>query len=251
MEIQSEIFFIFAFGFLLGLKHATDADHVVAIASIVGRERNVWQSIWLGASWGLGHSLPLLCVGAMVLIWRDAANELLEPISPYLEAIVGVMLIYLGFSSAWNVLRGKVHLHRHDHGERAHVHVHASHSQTDVHARAKDGHNNFFLFGRPVFRAKSFAIGIVHGLAGSAAVTVAVLPDIGPASVGIAYLLLFSVGTMLSMSVLTLVVALPFRASASRATLSRALVLTASAMSGIVGAILISDSIGGTELMPF
>ena len=178
MDIHSGILAVLAFGFLLGLKHATDADHVVAVANIVRKERNIWQSIWLGASWGAGHSVPLLILGAVILIIKDVALQRYETVAPYLELGVGIMLIYLGISAAWNVLRGKLHMHQHDHGAGPHVHVHASHQSSESHRRAKNLHNSFFFLGKPVFRAKSFAIGIVHGLAGSAAVMVALLPTI-------------------------------------------------------------------------
>ena len=196
---------------LLGLKHATDADHVVAVANIVRKQRNIWQSIWLGASWGAGHSVPLLILGTIVLIAKDFALERYEAIAPFLEIGVGIMLIYLGVSTAWNVLRGKLHIHQHDHGAGPHVHVHAthppqaSHSRQAQHKSNSKNHNSFFFLGKPVFRVKSFAIGIVHGLAGSAAVMVLLLPTIDSTLTGLGYIALFSIGTMLSMAILTII----------------------------------------------
>lgn len=251
MDVQSGILAVLTFGFLLGLKHATDADHVVAVANIVGKERNIWQSIWLGASWGAGHSVPLLILGTVVLITKDVILHSYEAVAPYLEIGVGIMLIYLGISAAWNVLRGNLHIHQHDHGAGPHIHVHASHESQESHRRAKPLHNSFFILGKPIFRAKSFAIGIVHGLAGSAAVMVALLPTIDSTLTGLAYIALFSIGTMLSMSALTIILALPFKLSAARQTLNRAVTLTAGTLSIAIGAILITESLFDTTIMPF
>ena len=251
MDIHSGILAVLAFGFLLGLKHATDADHVVAVANIVRKERNIWQSIWLGASWGAGHSVPLLILGAVILIIKDVALQRYETVAPYLELGVGIMLIYLGISAAWNVLRGKLHMHQHDHGAGPHVHVHASHQVSESHRRAKNLHNSFFILGKPVFRAKSFAIGIVHGLAGSAAVMVALLPTIDSTWTGLGYIALFSIGTMLSMAALTIILALPFKISAARQTLNRAITLTAGALSIAVGTTLITEILLDIAIIPF
>lgn len=211
MDIHSGLLVVLTFGFLLGLKHATDADHVVAVASIVTKQRNFWQSLWIGASWGAGHSLPLLILGTAVLIAKDTVLNRYESVAPYFEIGVGIMLIYLGASAAWNVLRGRLHLHRHERNTGSHIHVHASHEPQVAHNSDNETHNSIFLLGKPVFRVKSFAIGIVHGLAGSAAVMVALLPTIDTLWTGVGYIALFSVGTMLSMAALTLLLALPFK----------------------------------------
>ena len=251
MDIHSGILAVLAFGFLLGLKHATDADHVVAVANIVRKERNIWQSIWLGASWGAGHSVPLLILGAVILIIKDVALQRYETVAPYLELGVGIMLIYLGISAAWNVLRGKLHMHQHDHGAGPHIHVHASHQSNEPHRRTKNLHNSFFLLGKPVFRAKSFAIGIVHGLAGSAAVMVALLPTIDSTWTGLGYIALFSIGTMLSMATLTIFLALPFKAAAAKHALNRLVTLAAGTLSIAVGTILITETVLDATIMPF
>ena len=251
MDPHSGLLAVLAFGFLLGLKHATDADHVVAVANIVGKERNIWKSIWIGASWGAGHSVPLLILGTVVLIAKEAALHHYETIAPYLEIGVGIMLIYLGVSAAWNVLRGNIHIHQHDHGAGPHIHVHASHAPQESHQRAKPLHNSFFILGRPVFRIRSFAIGVVHGLAGSAAVMVALLPTIDSTLTGIGYIALFSIGTMLSMSALTIILALPFKISAAKQTLNRSITLAAGTLSTAIGTILITEILLQATIIPF
>ena len=251
MEVQSGLIAVLAFGFLLGLKHATDADHVVAVANILGEERNIWQSIWIGASWGAGHSIPLIALGTVILITKDITLHYYEAVAPYFEIGVGIMLIYLGISTAWNVLRGQLHIHQHDHGPGPHIHVHTSHAPQDSHQRAKPIHNSLFILGKPVFRVRSFAIGIIHGLAGSTAVMVALLPTIDSTFTGLTYIALFSIGTMIAMSFLTIILALPFKISTPRQTLNRAITLTAGTLSIAIGAILITESILNTTIMPF
>ena len=251
MEPQTGLLVVLAFGFLLGLKHATDADHVVAVASIVSKENSLLASIWIGASWGLGHSIPLLIVGSTVLIAKDIALDRFEAVSPYLEFGVGIMLIYLGISTVWNVLRNKMHIHTHNHGEGPHIHVHASHAKGNVAEAQPTSHNSFYLLGKPVLRVKSFAIGMVHGLAGSAAVMVALLPSITSMWAGAGYLMLFSVGTMLSMAGLTILLALPFKASGSRQRFNRSITAFAGFASISIGGILITEIVLGIAIMPF
>ena len=251
MDIEPGLLVVLSFGFLLGLKHATDADHVVAVASIVAKEQNIWQSIWIGASWGAGHSVPLVILGSLSLLLRDVVLNRYEAVASHLEIGVGIMLIYLGISTVWNVLRGKLHIHQHDHGTGRHVHVHSSHDPQELHEAKSDNHDGFFVFGRPMFRARSFAIGIVHGMAGSAAVMVALLPTIESIIGGIGYIVLFSFGTMLSMAALTLALAVPFRASATKQTLNSALTLGAGGFSVTVGIILITEIILDTEILSF
>ena len=251
MESFSGILVVLAFGFLLGLKHATDADHVVAVASIVSKERNIWQSVWLGASWGAGHSVPLLILGSIIIVAKDATLHRFEAIAPYLELGVGIMLIYLGISTAWNVLRGKLHLHQHNHGSGPHIHVHASHEPATQHQSNKETHNNLFIFGKPIFRVKSFIIGIVHGLAGSAAVMVALLPTINTVWAGFAYIIIFSIGTMLAMAALSIFLSLPFKATSAKQTLNRSITLAAATLSIAVGAILIAEFLLDATIMPY
>ncbi len=251
MELETGILVVLAVGFLLGLKHATDADHVVAVASIVSKENNLWSSIWIGASWGLGHSVPLIGIGTIILIVKDVALDRYEAVAPYLELGVAAMLIYLGISTIWNVLRNRLHIHTHDHGEGPHVHVHASHAIGDSPESSSPRHDNFYFLGRPVLRVKSLAIGMVHGLAGSAAVMVALLPSIASFWAGAGYLVLFSVGTMLSMSALTILLALPFKASASKQMLNRAVTVVAGIASISIGGILIAEITLDVTIMPF
>jgi ABC-type nickel/cobalt efflux system permease component RcnA len=197
-------------GLLLGLKHATDADHVVAISTIVGEYRNPWRGIWVGASWGLGHTMPLLIFGIAILLLKEPAAELYEEFAPVLEFFVGVMLVFLGLQVFWNLRRRRIHAHEHAHEDDPHSHLH-----THELSAQPGAHHGLFEFGRPFFRIKSFVIGIVHGMAGSAAVMLVVLAtdEVTSFLVGVAYIVLFGVGTVLSMGVITLLMGIPFSVS--------------------------------------
>ena len=193
MEVQSGAIIALTLGFLLGLKHATDADHVVAVSTIVSEYRNAWKGIWVGASWGLGHTTPLLVLGIVILLLKDVALSRYEPIAPVFEFGVGVMMVFLGLQVFWNLRRGRLHVHEHQHDAQAHLHIHGTHEASEE-AVSLESHG-FFKPGRPFFRAKSYLIGIIHGLAGSAAVMLVLLPQITSFAVGFGYLLLFGVGT--------------------------------------------------------
>lgn len=201
-------------GFLLGLKHATDADHVVAVSTIVSEYRNAWRGLWVGASWGLGHTTPLVVVGLVILVVRVPFPERL---SLLLEFGVGIMLLFLGLQVFWNLSRRRLHLHEHLHESNPHRHLH-SHEVTPEHE-----HHGFFNPGKPFFRLKSYLVGIVHGLAGSAAVMLLVLATIENFGAGLLYILVFGLGTILSMSLLTLIMGIPFSVSSRYTQINRAI----------------------------
>ena len=248
IDIGSGAWAALALGFLLGLKHASDADHVVAVATIVSGSRgNIWRSIWVGASWGLGHTVPLFAVGIVILALREGFLATYEGIAPYFEFAVGLMLAALGIQVLWNLARGRLHLHAHLDSARPHVHIHASHRHRsegtveDPAAEHGDGGHSHALWPsiRPTFRSRSFAVGLVHGLAGSAAVMLAILPTIESAAVGIGYLALFGIGTVLSMAAITLALSAPLKASARYAPVRAAIIAMAGLASlGIGGALM-------------
>ena len=249
MDIESGVLSALVLGFLLGLKHATDADHVVAVSTIVSAHRNAWKGIWVGVSWGLGHSTPLLVLGIVILVFKEVVLAQYEAVAPVFEFGVGVMLVFLGAQVFWNLRRGRLHLHRHAHDDEAHVHIHATH---DPAARPEvETAHGFLHFGRPFFRVKSYTIGVVHGLAGSAAVMLVLLPQVSSFLVGVGYLLTFGIGTMLSMSTVTLLLGVPFATSGKFERFNRAISGVAGAASVVFGAALMSDLALGTALVPF
>ena len=236
-------------GFLLGLKHATDADHVVAVATIVNEFKNAFRAIWIGASWGLGHTVPLLILGIVILIFKEVVLETYDGIAHYFEFCVGLMLVFLGLQVYWTLKRGRLHVHQHDHDGDDHLHIHGTHPEEETPA-VKEKHG-MFNHGKPFFRMKSFIIGLIHGLAGSAAVMLALLPTIDSFMAGLAYLLLFGVGTIFSMALVTIALSAPFAMSGSHDRLNKIVSGLAGTASILFGVALMSDITLGTSLIPF
>jgi high-affinity nickel-transport protein len=208
---------ILAIGFVLGMRHATDADHVIAVSTIVTREQKASRSALIGAAWGLGHTVTIFAVGSILILFRIT----LPPrVGLSLELAVGIMLIVLGIrnlraSFAWPFARRREHaptVHYHAHGD--YIHAHNStpgnppahqHAETPVNKLDRwFGRSFLYLMVRPLL------IGIVHGLAGSAAIALLVLSTIASARWAVAYLVIFGLGTILGMMLITLAIASTF-----------------------------------------
>ena len=149
MDVESGALAALTLGFLLGLKHATDADHVVAVSTIVGENRNVWRGLWVGGSWGLGHTTPLLILGVIILAFRGLIDGY-ESVAPVFEFGVGVMMVLLGVQVFWNLKRGRLHVHEHSHDDSHHLHIHATHDPA-AGPEVESRHGFFHLAHRPLF----------------------------------------------------------------------------------------------------
>jgi len=196
-------------GILLGSKHSLDPDHVVAVSTIVSEYKNPLRSFWVGISWGLGHTTTLLIIGIVIIALRLTIPERMALL---FEFAVGVMLVGLGIQVIYSFRKKKVHQHAHGHEEEAHHHFH-SHSKSPEHVPE---HHDTHGIGKPFLRRKSYLIGLVHGLAGSAALTLLVLASIESPIAALAYIALFGVGSVLSMGIMTVIISLPFAISADR-----------------------------------
>ena len=196
-------------GIALGFRHALDPDHVVAVSTIVSKYRNPMRSFWVGISWGLGHTTTLLLIGIVIIALRLTIPDRL---ALFLEFSVGIMLVGLGLQVIYNFRKKGVHQHLHNHEEAAHHHFH-SHVQDLGHAPK---HHRVLGVGKPFLRKKSYLVGAVHGVAGSAALTLLVLTSIESALTGMVYILLFGLGSVLSMGVMTIFISFPFVFSANR-----------------------------------
>ena len=247
IEAGSGIWAILAIGMLLGLKHATDADHVVAVATFATEHGNVWRGVWVGASWGLGHTTPLLILGIVILLVKEALLDRYEAVAPVLEFGVGVMLVFLGAQVFYNLHRGTLHAHAHQHQGHAHVHVHATHREGSESGNGNGLHEAL----RPQFRLKSYVIGAVHGLAGSAAVMLVLLPKIEVFWVGVGYLVVFGIGTVASMAVITILLGVPFALTSRARRWQRVIAGVAGAASLAVGVALMAEIATGVTLTPF
>ena len=196
-------------GILLGSKHSLDPDHVVAVSTIVSEYKNPLRSFWVGISWGLGHTTTLLIIGIAIIALRLTIPERMALL---LEFGVGVMLVGLGIQVIYSFRKKKVHQHTHGHEEEAHQHFH-SHSKSPEHVPE---HHNTSGLGKPFLRRTSYLIGIVHGMAGSAALALLVLASIESPIAGLVYILLFGMGSVFSMGIMTMLIGLPFVISAER-----------------------------------
>jgi hypothetical protein len=228
----------------LGFNHSTDGDHVVAVSTMAKNFKNVFKSLWVGISWGLGHSTPLLILGTLILFIKDALMDVYESVATYFEFGVAIMLVLLGGQVFYKLLNGSMHIHSHNH-DHHHTHIHGSHDHDD---ETNDHHDQShpFLTLFPFFRPKSFIIGLIHGMAGSAAVMLAILPTTPSVFSGVLFLILFSVGTMLSMSIMTIILALPFRYNSSE-RFSNYIISSFGLMSIALGLALGSDIALGTS----
>jgi len=248
---------ILAIGFFLGMRHATDPDHVIAVSTIVSRERSVVKAGLIGILWGIGHTLTILVVGAGIILFGLAIPPRL---GMTMEFSVGLMLILLGvlnLSGVMKWLSEKVapahppqsgeHIHVHGHGAHIHVHRHTHATSADHHGtsltpprwlRSPFLHLGLYHSLRPLL------VGIVHGLAGSAAVALLVLGTIREPRWAVLYLLVFGIGTIAGMMLITAALALPFSLAGNRfAWLNRGMV-TASGLLSLGFGLFISYQIG-------
>ena len=220
------LYSIVAIGFWLGVQHATNADHVIAVTTIVSRQRSIKHAAVIGALWGVGHTITIFIVGAAIILFGLAIPP---RVGLAMEFSVGLMLILLGIlnlsgvtrwlTEKWTPSSKPAHSHPHVHGDYVHSHPHGH--KPEVHGHAENatpvswmdrtfGTIGLYNVVRPL------AVGLVHGLAGSAAVALLVLATIRVPAAAIAYLLIFGVGTIAGMMLITAVIAVPFTFSQAR-----------------------------------
>jgi high-affinity nickel permease len=186
-------------GFILGLKHALDPDHMVAISTIVGESKSVKRSSLIGTFWGLGHTTSLLLAGVAVIALKV---QISDRAGLLMEFGVALMLVALGLNSMLKPLRGwKVHFHRHTHDGSTHSHLHV-HRAGEEHSHQ---HRHLMRFG-----ARPFFVGMVHGMAGSAALMILVLATIPSAIAGLIYIAVFGLGSVGGMLIMSSLISLPF-----------------------------------------
>ncbi|HKW57732.1 MAG TPA: hypothetical protein VJN42_10270 [Candidatus Acidoferrum sp.] len=205
---------IIVLGFFLGMRHATDADHVIAVTTIVSRQRSIKSAVMIGALWGLGHTLTIFLVGSAIVVFGWVVPK---RIGLTMELSVGLMLVLLGILNLSGILRWLTQTFTPSALADSASAQHSGHAQSDAihshphsHIPERRGRLGLYQLVRPL------AVGIVHGLAGSAAVALLVLTTIGVPRWAILYLLVFGVGTIAGMMLITAAIAVPFVASAPR-----------------------------------
>lgn len=192
-------------GFMLGMQHALEADHIAAVSSIAARRSHVSDIVKHGLTWGLGHTITLfLFAGVALALGRSIPEHIERP----LETAVGVMLVGLGAHVLWRLWRDRIHFHqhRHDDGTR-HIHVHSHAGEAVSHGKSSHEHGHGF-------RWRSLLVGLMHGMAGSAALLVLAVSQATDPVQGLLYVLLFGIGSMIGMGILSTAIALPIAASA-------------------------------------
>jgi ABC-type nickel/cobalt efflux system permease component RcnA len=240
------LFSIIALGFFLGMRHATDPDHVIAVTTIVSRQRSIRHAALIGVLWGLGHTLTILLVGSAIILF----GVVIPPrVGLTMEFSVGLMLILLGILNLSGMMRwitetltpGQPSQHSHPHGHGDFIHTHPHGHSPEKHGHSEDATPVSWMdrtFGRlGLYQTlRPLAIGIVHGLAGSAAVALLVLTTIRVPSWAVVYLLVFGIGTVAGMMLITAAIAVPFKFSEKRfVRLNRGLGLASGIVSLVFG----------------
>ena len=241
------------FGFLLGMRHATDADHVIAVTTILNRSRRFAHTTLIGALWGLGHTITVLAVGVLIIVFNVVIPP---PVGLAMEFAVALMLIALGVLNLTGAMRSITErltppapMHGHPH---EHLHAHEGdtenaehgHQHSHLHGHGSDEHLDLVgTFGwyqllRPV------VVGLVHGLAGSAAVALLVLATIHDTGSALVYLVIFCLGVAAGMAVLTTIIGLPFWVARARSTQINRLLTVASGVLSLAFGIFLAYQIG-------
>ena len=193
-------------GFLIGMRHAVESDHVAAVASLATRSTSLGDSVRQGAAWGLGHTLTLFIFGGLVLVLDVVMPETMARV---LELAVGIMLVGLGTDVLWRLGRDRIHFHTHRHDDgKVHFHAH-SHAGEQTHDPARHNHGHADRF--PV---RAMLVGLMHGMAGSAALIILTLQTVQSPWAGLAYIALFGIGSIAGMALLSAAIAVPLHLSA-------------------------------------
>jgi high-affinity nickel permease len=204
--IQSfETLSVLALGFGLGVKHSIEADHLAAVSTIVSERKSVWSASLVGGIWGIGHTFAILVAAMAVALLHFRINE---HVAQFLEFCVALMLMILGANVVRKVLRGgTLHMHMHRHGSHQHVHLH-------THGRNQGAnpstHHDVRFIARPLI------VGLVHGMAGSAALMLLVLSTIPSDAIALAFIVLFGVGSIGGMMLMSAIMSMPLRFISNR-----------------------------------
>ncbi|MCP3849200.1 MAG: urease accessory protein [Gammaproteobacteria bacterium] len=205
------MFSLLFLGLLIGMRHALEADHVAALASLTSNHQSIKDTVKHGAVWGLGHTITLFIFGGlMLLIGSSISDQLVSA----LEFSVGIMLVVLGFDVLRKLIKKRIHFHHHQHENEQHFHAH-SHQGEKQQQHSPESHQH--EHGK-AFPLRALLVGLMHGMAGSAALIVLTLQTVSSTTQGFLYILFFGIGSMLGMASLSFIIAIPLRRSAQGLT---------------------------------
>ena len=232
---MASVFTGWLLAFVLGARHASEPDHLVAVSTLIAEQRGAWRAMLLGAIWGVGHSISLFMVGLILLFFH---LELSEHVADYFELGVVIMLLGLGTRSMVRAFRAggrgidaQARLRSGGGGGAEHEHVHLhEHDHAHVGDRHFLGGDDDELARRWTLTRRPLMIGLVHGLAGSGALTALVLANMPSVGSGLIYMASFGAGSVLGMATLTGLVGLPLR----RLTQRRGAQMALSACAGLI-----------------
>jgi ABC-type nickel/cobalt efflux system permease component RcnA len=207
---------ILVLGFILGVKHAIEPDHVIAVSTIASQSKKLYRSSLAGVFWGIGHTATLFIIGIVLILMK---GEITEKWAMSLEFLVGIMLVYLGVTSIRSFKN--MHVHENDHnGETVkYVHSHKYSKEQEHRYQHKD-----------ISYVKSMVVGLIHGLAGSAAMILLTMSTVKSVWEGAIYILIFGAGTVVGMLFFTTIIGIPFVLSAKKLNINK----TFTQLTGIV-----------------
>ncbi len=218
-------------GLLLGLRHAFDPDHLAAVSTLATRQGKLVDACQLGLAWAVGHTAS---VGVVVLAIMVAGLHLPERLWPAADFLVALLLIALGGSVILHYARGRWHLHVHTHGDGPHLHLH-SHADSTAHAHVH----------RSGDARRSLSFGLLHGLAGSAAILVLLVAAAPTRAAQLAYFLAFAAGTMIGMLIVSLSLAMIVRLAMGRGARWATVLHVGSAVTSVVVGLLLAGRVVG------
>jgi ABC-type nickel/cobalt efflux system permease component RcnA len=190
-----------ALGFAVGLAHALDADHVAAVAAMMGQGDDRRGVIARGAAWGLGHTLALFVICSVVLLLGLTISGTLEAT---LELAVGALIVVLGLRVLWKMQRERIHIHAHEHDGTRHIHAHSHAGDPDRHDASVHGHEHASRVFLP-----TLGVGLLHGAAGSAGLLVLIVATADSTAEAILAFALFGAGSLIGMTLLTAAASYP------------------------------------------
>ncbi|MBI4475146.1 MAG: sulfite exporter TauE/SafE family protein [Acidobacteria bacterium] len=219
--MNETIFAVFSLGFVLGMRHALEPDHLVAVSTLVSRNNSIARSSMAGALWGAGHTASLFVCGAVALALRSSIPK---EFVTWAETAVAIVLVLLGINALRQLTKiWKLHVHVHTHDGSRHIHFHLHRkAEAEIHEHQHHSSN----------QAKSFLVGMLHGLAGSGALMVLVFATVPSIISGLIYIVLFGLGSIGGMLLLSSIISIPFALSAGRyQAINNGLQLTSAVMS--------------------